>query len=222
MLLFPRPGCTGLPNTGGLEGRGGTRSHCGFHWAWSGHTNSCTRVALSVHSCSTYDDFLPRVSIILQGPEKHTNIKEYFPEKGFDVLPAVPGHRATSLSAGTAVNDDFRVGSGASPAILRPFRDSHFVTSRRRACRQDVGVLPRKSPGKAHCVWRLPRFTGTGAIHRSFSTFGSFGFPLGQLVRGRSVSDRVEARQLTRPLNFTLWLMQRCLKRGRWAQGTNP
>ena len=70
-------------------------------------------------------------------------------------------------STGTAVNDDFRVGSGASPAILRPFRDSHFVTSRRRACRQDVGVLPRKSPGKAHCVWRLPRFTGTGAIHRS-------------------------------------------------------
>ena len=125
-------------------------------------------------------------------------------------------------STGTAVNDDFRVGSGASPAILRPFRDSHFVTSRRRACRQDVGVLPRKSPGKAHCVWRLPRFTGTGAIHRSFPTFGSFGFPLGQLVRGRSVSDRVEARLLTRPLNFTLWLMQRCLKRGRWAQGTNP
>ena len=122
-MLFPRPGCTGLPKHGGLEGRGGTRSHCGFHWAWSGHTNSCTRVALSVHSCSTYDDFLPRVSIILQGPEKHTNVKEYFPEKGFDVLPAVPGHRATSLSTGTAVNDDFRVGSGASPAILRPFRD---------------------------------------------------------------------------------------------------
>ncbi len=31
-----------------------------------------------------------------QGPEKDTNIKEYFPKTGFDVLPAVPGHRATS------------------------------------------------------------------------------------------------------------------------------
>ena len=30
-----------------------------------------------------------------QGPEKHTNIKEYFPEAGFDVLPAVPGRGAT-------------------------------------------------------------------------------------------------------------------------------
>ncbi len=29
-----------------------------------------------------------------QGPEKHTNIKEYFPETGFDVLPAVPGRKA--------------------------------------------------------------------------------------------------------------------------------
>ncbi len=31
-----------------------------------------------------------------QGPEKHTDIKEYFRETGFDVLPAVPGRRATS------------------------------------------------------------------------------------------------------------------------------
>ena len=33
---------------------------------------------------------------ITQSPEKHTNTKEYFPETGFDVLPAVPGRRATS------------------------------------------------------------------------------------------------------------------------------
>ncbi len=33
---------------------------------------------------------------VTQGPEKHTNIKEYFPEMGFDLLPAVPGRRATS------------------------------------------------------------------------------------------------------------------------------
>ncbi len=31
-----------------------------------------------------------------QGPEKHTKIKEYFPETGFDVLPAVPDRRAAS------------------------------------------------------------------------------------------------------------------------------
>ncbi len=30
------------------------------------------------------------------GPEKHTNIKEYVPEAGFDVLPAVSGRRAPS------------------------------------------------------------------------------------------------------------------------------
>ncbi len=31
-----------------------------------------------------------------QGPEKHTNIKEYSPEADLSVLPAVPGRRATS------------------------------------------------------------------------------------------------------------------------------
>ncbi len=31
-----------------------------------------------------------------QGPEKHTNTYEYFPETGFGVLPAVPGRRAAS------------------------------------------------------------------------------------------------------------------------------
>ncbi len=31
-----------------------------------------------------------------QGSEKHTSKKEYFPETGFDVLPAGPGRRATS------------------------------------------------------------------------------------------------------------------------------
>ncbi len=36
-----------------------------------------------------------RLSDPTQGPEKHTNIKEYFPETGFDVLPAVSGCRAT-------------------------------------------------------------------------------------------------------------------------------
>ncbi len=30
----------------------------------------------------------------LHGPEKHINKKEYFPEAGLDVLPAVPGRRA--------------------------------------------------------------------------------------------------------------------------------
>ncbi len=30
-----------------------------------------------------------------QGPEKKINIKEYFPESGFDVSPTVPGRRAT-------------------------------------------------------------------------------------------------------------------------------
>ncbi len=33
---------------------------------------------------------------VYQGPEKHMNIKEYFQETGFDVLPAVPGRRAPS------------------------------------------------------------------------------------------------------------------------------
>ncbi len=33
---------------------------------------------------------------VTQGPEKQTDINEYFPETGFDVLPAVPGHGATS------------------------------------------------------------------------------------------------------------------------------
>ncbi len=32
----------------------------------------------------------------LQGPEKHKNMKAYFPETGFHVLPAVPGRRAIS------------------------------------------------------------------------------------------------------------------------------
>ncbi len=30
-----------------------------------------------------------------QGPEKHTNIKEYLPEAGLDVLPAGSGRRAS-------------------------------------------------------------------------------------------------------------------------------
>jgi hypothetical protein len=30
-----------------------------------------------------------------QGPEKHINIKEYFSQMGFDLLPRVPGLRAT-------------------------------------------------------------------------------------------------------------------------------
>ncbi len=33
---------------------------------------------------------------IAQGPEKNTNMKSYFLEAGFDVLPAVPGRRATN------------------------------------------------------------------------------------------------------------------------------
>ena len=153
---------------------------------------------------------LPRVPFSPRQVRRHTVLDDEC-QRGAGEAQAVP--RTTTCTRGLG---------GASPAILRPFRDSHFVTSRRRACRQDVGGLLRKTSGKAHCVLRLPRFTGTGAIHRRFPTFGSFGFPLGLLVRGRSVSDRVEARLLTRPLNFTLWLMQRCLKRGRWAQGTNP
>ncbi len=32
----------------------------------------------------------------VQGPEKQANIDKYVLEAGFDVLPAVPGHRATS------------------------------------------------------------------------------------------------------------------------------
>ncbi len=31
----------------------------------------------------------------LQGPEEHTNIKEYVQEAGLDVLPALPGRRST-------------------------------------------------------------------------------------------------------------------------------
>ncbi len=39
----------------------------------------------------------PRAPLPLcHGSEKHTKIMEYFPEAGFDVLPAIPGHWATS------------------------------------------------------------------------------------------------------------------------------
>ncbi len=33
---------------------------------------------------------------VSQGPEKNTNIKDYFPEMGFNVFLAVPGRRATT------------------------------------------------------------------------------------------------------------------------------
>ena len=46
--------------------------------------------------------------MFIQGPDKHANIKEYFPEAGFDVLPAVPGRRA----AGPPSAIDFRWVSG--------------------------------------------------------------------------------------------------------------
>ncbi len=41
----------------------------------------------------------PEAPVLLptsQGPENHTNIKEYFPDMGLDVLPGVPGRRAVS------------------------------------------------------------------------------------------------------------------------------
>ncbi len=58
------------------------------------------RMTLALFSLVNYADVLVFFDFMCvpqdHGPEKHTNIKEHVPETGFDVLPAVPGRRATS------------------------------------------------------------------------------------------------------------------------------
>ena len=58
---------------------------------WTPKTHENSQIEKSLRKTSQ------RVRVAARGPpEKHTNITEYFPETGFDVLPAAPGRRATS------------------------------------------------------------------------------------------------------------------------------